>query len=133
MEKIVIQWDLDGVLVKYPEGVETPENFLNLPPIEESVEVYRKLCEDPRFECYILSTAPWDTPEAWTEKRLWVEKHLGESSVRRLTLTHNKQLVMGHYLIDDRPNNGASEFKGEWIQYKEGETSWESILKIIGY
>ena len=129
MKKIIIQWDLDGVLVQYPNG-QKPECFLSLPPIQENVEIFKKLCEDPRYECYVASTAPWSNPQAWMDKRLWVEKYLGEDCVKRLTLTHNKQLLIGQYLVDDRPSNGASEFQGKWIHYKQGETN---ILEEINY
>lgn len=133
MKKEIVHWDMDGVLVIYPEGKEEPENFIDLPPNEEMVQLYHELANDPRYDVYIASTAPWDTPEAWIEKRLWVEKHLGEPAVRRLTLTHNKNLLIGDYLIDDRPNNGAAEFQGKWIQYKKGQMSVEQVKNEINY
>ncbi|NCG08090.1 MAG: 2-C-methyl-D-erythritol 4-phosphate cytidylyltransferase, partial [Verrucomicrobia bacterium] len=60
-----------------------------------------------RFDSYILSTAPWGNPTAWSDKLEWVKKHLGEVAKKRLILSHNKQLNKGDYLIDDRSRNGA--------------------------
>jgi len=34
----------------------------------------------------------------------WVKQHLGESAVRRMILTHDKTMVNGDLLIDDRPS-----------------------------
>ncbi len=60
-----------------------------------------------RYDTFILSTAPWGNPSAWRSKVEWVHQHLGTEAYKRLTITHRKDLVLGHYLIDDRPNNGA--------------------------
>jgi 5'-nucleotidase len=133
-EKVVIvHFDMDGVLVDYPEGVDNPESFGEMGPIEEMVDLYNELVNDNRYEVYLLSTAPWNNPQAWMDKRLWVEKYLGEGAHKRLCLTHNKQMVIGDYLIDDRPNNGAEDFQGEWIQYKRGQMTVQEIKNKINY
>ena len=86
------------------------------------------------FDVYFLSTAPWDNPDAWTHKRLWVAKYFDEKLIRkRLILCHHKQLMIGDYLIDDRRFNGASEFKGDWIHYgSENFPNWKSVLNYLG-
>ena len=38
---------------------------------------------------------------------------------KRPILSHHKELNCGDYLIDDRPNSGATEFEGEWIEFGE--------------
>lgn len=105
---------MDGVLVKYPEHGK-PKSFLDLEPMEGAIEAFNRLSEN--YDVYIASTAPWSNPNAWMEKRLWVERHLGEKAFKRLILTHRKDLLIGDYLIDDRTANGAGEFKGELIQF----------------
>jgi hypothetical protein len=42
---------------------------------------------------------------------------LGHAAHKRLILSHHKQLNRGHFLIDDRPNNGARHFRGEVIKF----------------
>ena len=69
------------------------------------------------FDVYILSTAPWNNPSAWSDILLWVQKHLGDIAYKRLILSSNKNLNAGDYLIDDRTANGASDFKGEHIHF----------------
>lgn len=69
------------------------------------------------FNTFILSTAPWENETAWSDKIKWVRKYPGEVAHKRLILTHHKDLNRGHFLVDDRHNNDAAEFEGEWIQY----------------
>jgi hypothetical protein len=38
---------------------------------------------------------------------------------------------MGEFLVDDRPNNGAAEFKGQWIQF--GQSGFESWVEVKNY
>lgn len=78
--------------------------FMSLPPVKNAIAAMNWL--DAHFDTYILSTAPWNAPRAWMEKRLWVEKWLPRYE-KRLILSHNKDLHVGHYLIDDRTKNGA--------------------------
>ena len=81
---------------------------------------------------YILSTAPWNNPSAWTDKRLWIADQFGDQINRRLILTHRKDLVIGDILIDDRPNNGAKNFEGEWIQFGTSQyPDWETVLNHL--
>lgn len=120
---------MDGVLVAYPKTGK-PKSFLNLQPIEGAVEAFKLL--DRHFEVYIASTAPWSNPQAWMDKRLWCEKYLGKHSYKKLCLTHNKQMLIGDYLIDDRPNNGAKQFRGKWIQFGSPQyPDWGSVLSFL--
>ena len=105
--------------------------------MEGAVDAFKKLSVN--YDIYICSTAPWENPSAWSDKRIWVEKYLGAEARKRLTLTHHKNLVIGDYLIDDRKANGAGEFKGEHIHfgvdYKTGKENpfptWKSVLDYL--
>ena len=99
-------------------------------PIKGAVESFNFLAE--RFDTYILSTAPWENPSAWTDKALWVKKYLGTSAYKRLILTHHKNLNMGDFLIDDRTNNGADRFSGEPILFgSETFPDWSSVVAYL--
>ena len=56
----------------------------------------------------------------------------GDPAYKRLILTHNKQLNIGDYLIDDRTKNGAGEFTGEHIHFgTEKFPDWKSVLDYL--
>ena len=81
---------------------------------------------------FILSTAPWKNPSAWSDKVEWVTKYLDDVFHKRMIITHRKDLVEGDYLIDDRGKNGTSEFKGEWIQFgSERFPDWDAVLDYL--
>ena len=81
---------------------------------------------------FILSTAPWKNPSAWSDKVKWVTKYFDDVFHKRMIITHRKDLVEGDYLIDDRGKNGTSEFRGEWIQFgSERFPNWDAVVKCL--
>ena len=145
--KQILYFDMDGVLadfnkalservtpelcMEYGENVDNiPGIFDNLDPVPGAIFAFHELSD--KYDCYILSTAPWGNPEAWMEKRLWVEKHLGEAAYKKLILSHNKHLNRGDYLIDDRLANGADRFEGEHILFGGDQfPDWKSVLEYL--
>jgi 5'(3')-deoxyribonucleotidase len=141
--------DMDNVLVDFPSGMaacdpalleqhkespdEIPGIFGLMQPMPGAIEAYHELSE--LFDTYILSTAPWENPSAWSDKLEWVKRHLGAPAHKRLTLSHNKHLNRGHYLVDDRPNNGAEEFGKvpgqKWIHF--GHEPFRSWAEVVAY
>lgn len=117
---------VEGDEKKVPEGF-----FLNLEPIDGSVEALHRLAE-LGYDLYFLSTPQWSNPDSWKEKRLWVEKHFGELMFKRLILTHNKGLLKGSYLIDDRTQNGADTFEGLHIHFgSESFPIWKTVVSFL--
>lgn len=146
MKKPIIYVDMDNVLVDFPSAFpflsketleayegrldEVPGIFSLMKPNEGAIEAYRFLAE--HFDVYILSTAPWKNPSAWSDKLLWVQKYLGDVAYKRLILSHHKDLNRGDYLIDDRTKNGAAEFQGKLIQLGSEEfPDWEAVLEYF--
>lgn len=147
--KKTIYIDLDGVVVdieRYiketfsPEyikenGIGTiidmhPQIFYDAPPMPGAITAFRQLAE--KHNVYILSTAPWDNPESWKAKRIWVEKHLGSEAYKRLILSHNKGLLRGDFLIDDRTANGVEEFEGTHIHFGQHDMpNWDTVLEFF--
>ena len=125
---------MPGLVNRYGADIDKiPGLFKDPAPIRGAADAFNRLSEV--FDVYILSTAPWDNPDAWTHKRLWIAKHFDEKLIRkRLILCHHKQLMIGDYLIDDRRFNGATEFKGKWIHFgSEDFPNWESVLKYLNF
>lgn len=84
------------------------------------------------FNVYFLSTAEWRNPTSFTDKRLWIEEKFGKMSYKKLILSNNKSLNIGHYLIDDRTVNGAAEFAGEFIHFGSPRfPNWEEVIKYL--
>ena len=99
-------------------------------PMKEAVESFNKLSKI--YDTYILSTAPWNNPIAWSDKLEWVKKHLGDAAYKRLILSHHKNLNKGDYLIDDRTKNGAGEFDGELVLFgSEKFLDWQLVCAYL--
>ena len=147
MAKEILYVDMDNVIVNFRSAFdkvseedkinfkndmdEIPGIFAKMDPVPGAIEAYKKLSK--KYDTYILSTAPWENSSAWSDKLDWVKKHLGDVAYKRLILSHNKNLNKGDYLIDDRPNNGAKDFEGEWLHFGEGNRfpDWNAILKYL--
>lgn len=145
--KKILYIDMDGVLVDFDSAVaqlpdavrkshegkldEVHGIFSMMQPMHGAIDAFHRLCA--KYDVYILSTASWGNPSAWSDKLNWVTKYLGDDVHKRLILTHNKHLNIGDYLIDDRLANGAGEFQGELIQFgTPNSPDWESILVRLG-
>ena len=136
MKKLTVLIDMDGVLVdfqsgidwasegeEYPEEIEekyggwdnVPSIFSKMTPMPGALEAFEKLANE--HNVYIVSTAPWDNSSAWSDKRDWVVRHLGEAAEKRLILTHHKNLVRGDIIIDDRTKRGVAEHPGRHIHF----------------
>ncbi len=138
--------DMDNVLVDFSSAIDqldaetrteyagrlddVPGIFSLMQPMSGALEAYAILSQ--HFDTYILSTAPWHNPTAWSDKLLWVKRHLNDYAYKRLILSHHKHLNRGHYLVDDRPNNGAEHFKGKWLHFgSERFPNWESVTEWL--
>ena len=140
----LIYVDMDNVIVDFKSALrkrglhEDTKNaddiegiFSEMDPMPGAIEGYKKLV-DMGHDVYILSTAPWNNPSAWSDKLLWVKEYLGEVAYKRLILSHNKNLNKGDFLIDDRPHNGAEHFEGEWIKFGSKKyPDWKAVTKFL--
>lgn len=128
--------DMDGVLSDFAGGIRAlspntdvkfwspevddlcsanPRMFLGLEPIKGSIESVKKLF--PLFDIFFVSTPMYHIAESYMDKRLWLEKHFGAEAEKRLILTHRKDMVFGHYIVDDTDRHGVAEFKGQHIHF----------------
>lgn len=141
----ILYIDMDNVLVDFSTGIarvsedvqleyagrldEVPGIFGLMQPIAGAIESFNLL--STMFDTYILSTAPWNNPSAWSDKLLWVQENLGSTAYKRLILSHHKNLNDGDYLIDDRTKNGVDRFRGEHIHF--GTTQFPDWPSVISY
>lgn len=137
--------DLDGVLADYhdaygearllnpetrhPQSV--PGFFKGLHPINGAVEGFHSLSQ--AHDTYILTAPSIKNPHSYTEKRIWVEEHLGFEAVERLIICSNKGLLKGDILIDDNiDGKGQEQFEGKLIKFDPTiEDAWGQIVSQI--
>jgi 5'-nucleotidase len=138
--------DIDNVLVDFPSAFplvepeqleafaghldDIPGIFSLMQPAAKAVESFEELAAI--YDTSILSTSPWDNSSAWSDKLLWVKKHLGKPAYKRLILSHHKHLNIGHFLVDDRTKNGADRFTGEHILFgSERCPDWPTVVHYL--
>jgi len=149
MQALRIFIDLDGVIADFNQARKNhplrmdnrykgrpdmiPNIYKDLEPMPGAIMAVNELLDNPKFDIYFLSSAPWDNPDAWTHKRLWLTKHFDENKIRkRLILSHHKNFMIGDYLIDDREVNGANLFEGELLKFRSPLfPNWDCILKYL--
>ena len=155
-KKAIVYVDMDNVLVDFQSGLDRvpqavideyaddgtgkphyddiPHIFSLMDPMTGAIDAMKKLSR--HFDIYILSTAPWHNPSAWSDKLEWVQRYFGkgEDSIfyKRLIISHHKDLNRGDFLIDDREKNGAGGFQGEFIRFGTSQfPDWPAVVKHL--
>jgi 5'(3')-deoxyribonucleotidase len=133
--------DFKGAFVrerKREPGIQWPQAtygfFANLLPIDGALEAMFVFKQTDRYDVHILTAPSVQNPLCYTEKRLWVEKHLGFDMVHKLIICPNKSLIIGDYLVDDNvTGKGQDGFKGELIHFGSNRfPDWVSVTKYLG-
>ena len=152
----IVYIDMDNVLVDFQSGLDRmPEDvkkeyaddgtgkphyddipgiFSLMEPMPGAIEAIHEL--NKFFDLYILSTAPWLNPSAWSDKLEWVQRYFGKDKdsifYKRLIISHHKDLNRGDFLIDDRKRNGAKEFQGELIEFGSAKyPDWPTVVEYL--
>ena len=90
----LIYVDMDNVIVDFksalrkrglPEDTNNADDidgiFSEMDPMPGAIAGYNKL-DEMGHDVYILSTAPWKNPSAWSDKLLWVKETSWESCLQ---------------------------------------------------
>lgn len=139
----IIFVDMDDVLCDYSAAYkralkQSPEVlypqsqfdfFRKLAPIEGAIDALRSLDSSAKVQVYILTAPSVKNPWSYTEKRIWVEEHLGSRFVEKLIISPNKSLLRGDILIDDHLcGAGQENFVGKLIHFgSEAFPGWNAV------
>lgn len=109
--------------IEYPQSVYG--FYLNLKMFDR-VNFHLGMLEHAGYDVWLLSRPSFKNPLCYTEKRLWVENNLGEEWVEKFILAPDKSLLIGDYLIDDKP---WDDFQGKQFLIGSDEyPDWYTIL-----
>lgn len=84
--------------------------WANLPRFKLGFDIW-DLASELEYRRVILTQGPRRKPNAWTGKKLWIDKNLGPDT--DMIITRDKGLVYGKILVDDFP--GYAE---RWLQWR---------------
>lgn len=134
--------DMDGVIVDFDafknkygltgEQVKTmPGAYLAMEPIPGALAGIKSLI-GMGHDVWIATKPPTGIPQAYADKVAWILKHLPELK-RKIVITHDKSLLLGNVLIDDRPHKAnADKFTGHLIRFgSQYQTLWLDVLRIF--
>jgi 5'-nucleotidase len=148
MSKKIIYIDMDDTLCDYASAhqlalklyseIQFPQSkpgfFHDLLPITGGIEAMRQLLASQHYDPFILTAPSVMNPLCYTEKRTWVETHLGMDYVHRLIISPRKDLLKGDFLIDDyNEGKGQELFTGKVLHFgTDPFQDWASVRAFLG-
>jgi len=128
--KSKIERELDPEII-YPQS--QYGFFSSLSPLSGAIDAVKALLNSNKYDPYILTAPSVLNPLCYTEKRVWVEKHLGMEMVKRLVISPNKSLLKGDFLIDDHSTGCfQNKFEGELIHFGTSKfPDWKTVRNYL--
>lgn len=134
--------DMDGVIVDFEsfknahamtgeEVKKLPGAYLAMEPMPGALAAVRSLI-GMGHEVWIATKPPTGLAFAYADKVSWVLKYLPDLK-RKIVITHDKSLLRGDILIDDRPHKANAEnFAGRLMVFgAAGMEGWPEVLQEI--
>jgi len=86
------------------------EWWANLPKLKIGFDIW-KAAGDLGYRRMILTQGPKTNPYAWSGKKIWIDRNLGEDT--DITMTRDKGLVYGKIFVDDYPG-----YIERWLKHR---------------
>lgn len=113
------------------EVFENPSFFENLQWIENAKEGFLELFSNKGINLYLATSLPELHQSSVVEGKIrWIKRELPDFDLKNLIFTKQKQLLLGDWLIDDRPEF-LSNFRGHKIEFRFREEP--TRIKDISY
>lgn len=130
--------DLSVVL----KAMNDPHLYLDMDPIPGAVEGIEAMAA-AGLNVFLCTTPTWSNPGCVPGKLASIEKHLGAAWLNRTIMTHDKTMVRGDLLIDDKPEIfGAavpvwqqamfSQPYNRYVQAPLRMESWSDLDQVLG-
>ena len=104
--------------------------FMDLEPIPGALEALSEL--RMLYDVYILTKPSFYNIHCYTEKAMWIQKHMGFDMLSRLILSPDKSLLKGDFLVDDAQYDGQTEFEGTFMQFgTERWPGWKEVKNAL--
>jgi hypothetical protein len=103
---------------KYPDHIQNRKNLIlssvewwaNIPQLKLGFDIWN-FVGLLKMRRMILTQGPKRNANAWTGKKMWIDKNIGCDT--DITITRNKGLVYGKLLVDDWP-----EYIIDWLEWR---------------
>lgn len=139
---MIIYVDMDGVLCDFEKAqrqalAKCPDQkwpqaeygfFANLEPIPGAIDGFSELeAIYGRERVHILTRPSVYNPLSYTEKRVWVERHIGFSACERLNMVPNKNILASTgILLDDIVWSGFNDLDHQVLfDANDVDRNWE--------
>jgi 5'(3')-deoxyribonucleotidase len=120
-DRFRIEHDLTGDQVK-----KLPGAYLAMQPKPLAIAAVRSLI-GMGHDVWIATKPPTGIAFAYADKVSWILEHLPELK-RKIVITHDKSLLIGEVLIDDRPHKAnADKFQGKLLHFSDS-FGWSEVL-----
>lgn len=116
---------LDNPRIQFPQS--QYGFYLDIPLIDIDTKFLFEVLSH-HYDVWIATRPSIINAQCYTEKRYWVEKYLGKEWCEKLILIPNKALLIGDYLIDDKP---WPEFKGQQLLITDKYTLKSAVTYLI--
>lgn len=136
----IIWLDMDDTLADFKEDpvfdrgfdvslMYEPGFFRNLKPIAGAQVAVRQLLA-LGYDLHVLTQPVAHSAHSYSEKTEWIGMHFPEL-ISKITMTQDKGLMYGDYLIDDNLEKWGTRFKGQFVHFDYSKDHSEEWARIV--